>query len=77
MTDIKFLKTWSLQLNEVLNLQSLAEIQEEQDKQSISLVGIKEVNQSPRSPTHVPKDEVLSIDSKCMNCNAHDTVLAV
>jgi hypothetical protein len=42
LQEIRYLKNWSVKLNEVLALQSIAEIQEEIDKQSISLVSYKE-----------------------------------
>jgi hypothetical protein len=42
MNEIKYLKSWSYRLNDVLSLQSMVDIQEEIDKHSISLVGQKE-----------------------------------
>lgn len=45
--EIRYLKGWSFKLNDLMVLQCQADIQEELDKQSISLVGYKEVPGSP------------------------------
>lgn len=42
VSEIRYLKKWSYKLNEVMHLQSLAEVQEEMDKHTISLIGYKE-----------------------------------
>ena len=44
LLEIKYLKNWSCKLNELLSMQSAADIQEEVDKRSISLVGQKEAD---------------------------------
>lgn len=47
LSEIKYLKKWSYKLNEVMHLQSLAEVQEELDKHTISLCGYKEKVTTP------------------------------
>ncbi len=50
-------------------MQTAAEIQEEIDKQSISLIGQKEQDLLiSNPPTDITSTEVVSLDSKCLNC---------
>ena len=48
-------------------MQSIIDMQDEKDKNSISLVGVKESIADPNN--HIKKQGVVSLDNKCVNCS--------
>lgn len=78
--DLRRIQIWTLRVKEVLELSTLIEIQEEQDKTSISLIGLKEqpapkgndplaTEKSVYQSDLKKKEPVLQIDKRCVNCH--------
>lgn len=82
MDDLRRIQIWTLRVKEVLELSTLIEIQEEHDKTSISLIGIKEqpggkgntvdtlaTEKSVHQSDQRKKEPVLQLEKRCVNCH--------
>lgn len=65
--DLIMLEKWKNLVNDILQMTSRLELQDEKDKNSISLIGLKE-NPQPQTLESKQK-QIISMDSKCVNCS--------
>ena len=79
LSKFRSFKNWMSVMNKIIQITSLLDIQDEKDKQSLSLIGLKERIHSPNnSRKHLytnqhqnigsPKSPMCKIDPKCLTC---------